>query len=233
MTDWALVTGASGRGGAAIAKALHARGLGLVVHHSPRSAEPAGNLVAEFNRIRRGSAIGWSCDLQPGVLPPVGVHPAPSVVVCNASVYEASELGDDAKALRDFDLHVRAHASLLNALRASLKSVVTVTDIHTDRPAPGQVWYTVAKAGLQALTLALAVEWAPQVRCNVVAPGTMPYPPDWDQPDRAALINTTIPLGRLGTFEELASAVVFLALDATYTTGQILTVDGGRSRYLP
>jgi len=114
----------------------------------------------------------------------------------------------------------------------ALRSVVAVTDVHVERPPRGYVWYTVAKAALQALVGALAVDWAPQVRFNVVQPGAMPFPPDWTDAQRAARIEASIPMRRLGRFDELARAVVWLALDADYVTGQVLAVDGGRTRHL-
>jgi pteridine reductase len=82
------------------------------------------------------------------------------------------------------------------------------------------------------MTLALANDWAPDVRFNVVQPGTLPYPDSWKDEDRARRIEQSIPLRRVGTFDDLAGAVVFLALDASYVTGQVLAVDGGRSRQL-
>jgi pteridine reductase len=234
MSEWALVTGASSRGGAAIACALHARGCNVLIHHSARSQAQALSLVDELNRKRPDSARAWDCELTADlVVPNAVIATKPSIVICNASSYMPSALGDGERAVADFDLHVRANASLLAALKPSLRSVVAVTDIHVDRPAPGHVWYTVGKAALQALVLTLAVEWAPDVRCNVVAPGTLPYPDDWHDDPRTQRIEATILLGRIGRFDELAAAVAFLAVDATYVTGQVLAIDGGRSRYLP
>ena len=82
------------------------------------------------------------------------------------------------------------------------------------------------------MILALANDWAPYVRFNVVQPGTLPFPLDWSDDERKRKIMESIPLGRIGSFEELAGAVVYLALDATYVTGQVLAVDGGRSRQM-
>lgn len=156
-----------------------------------------------------------------------------SVAICAASAYAPRDLGNRAAAQSDLQVHLLAHAQLLHALRPTLQAVVAVTDIHVARPAPGYLWYTVAKAALQALVLTLAVDWAPTVRCNVVQPGTLPYPPDWTDEARRAAIDASIPLARTGTFAELAQAVVWLALDAHYITGQVLAVDGGRSTWLP
>ena len=232
--SWALVTGASARGGAAVARVLHARGLSVVLHHSGHGPR-ATALAAELNGLRPGSAFAWACDFRATKaldLGPLAGLPV-SVAVCAASAYAPSALGDQAAAQADLQVHLLAHAQLLHALQPTLKAVVAVTDIHVARPAPGYLWYTVAKAALQALVLTLAVDWAPSVRCNVVQPGTLPYPDDWTDAARRAAIDASIPLARLGTFNELAQAVAWLALDAHYITGQVLAVDGGRSTWLP
>lgn len=240
--SWALVTGAAARGGAAIARALHARGLSVVVHHTPRSTPAAEELVAALCAQRAGSARAWCAEFSaPLAVPAWLVALGPAVLVCNASVYRRSTLDDAARAQADLAIHLHAHAALLAALlpgsadadrAVALRSVVAVTDVHVERPPRGYVWYAVAKAALQALIVTLAVEWAPRVRFNAVQPGAMPFPPDWRDAERTARIAASIPLQRLGRFDDLARAVEWLALDADYVTGQVLAVDGGRSRHL-
>ena len=231
--SWALVTGAAARGGAAIARALHRAGQDVVVHHSPRSRAAAQALADELAAGRPGSARTWEAELAADVVVPEWlVHLAPACCVCNASTYQPSALDDVGRMNEDHAIHVRAHAAILAALRPGLRSVVGVSDLHAERPTRGYVWYSVTKAALQALVLTLAVEWAPDVRCNVVAPGTLPYPDRWNDPDRGRRVQSSIPMQRLGTFDELAAAVAWLALDAHYVTGQVLAVDGGRSRWL-
>lgn len=237
---WALITGGSGRGGAAIARALHARGLSVVIHHTPRSLEKAKALQAELELLRPNTTECWAADFAadtffvPAWLPLKGV----TVLVCNASAYHASDVGDIDRMHLDIAIHINAHAAILAALRPrpgqaqALRSVVAITDIAVDRAPKGHVSYTTAKGALQSMILALANDWAPHVRFNVVQPGTLPYPESWADAERAKKINESIPLGRIGTFEELAGAVVYLAIDATYVTGQVLAVDGGRSRQL-
>ena len=96
----------------------------------------------------------------------------------------------------------------------------------------GYLVYSVAKSGLAALTRALAVELAPAVRVNAVAPGAIAWPEDgqFAPPERGRIVGTT-PLARLGKPEEIAQAVHFLAC-APFVTGQVLAVDGGRSVFL-
>jgi pteridine reductase len=105
-------------------------------------------------------------------------------------------------------------------------------DIHAERPLKGYPVYSIAKAGLAALTRSLALELAPQVRVNGVAPGAIAWPEDGQfSADERARVLATTPLGRIGEPEDIAQAVHFLAC-ATYVTGQVIAVDGGRSVFL-
>jgi pteridine reductase len=79
---------------------------------------------------------------------------------------------------------------------------------------------------------ALAVQWAPDVRCNALAPGAMDWHEGWTDEARRHDILSSIPLARIGRFDELAGAVAWLALDASYVNGQVLKMDGGRSSWL-
>ena len=107
-------------------------------------------------------------------------------------------------------------------------SVVNLADIHGRNPLAGYPAYCSAKAGLIMLTRALALELAPDVRVNAVAPGIVLWQEGvHDTPDRDRAVQA-VPLRREGTAEEVADTVAWLALDATYTTGEILAVDGGR-----
>jgi pteridine reductase len=231
--SWVLVTGATARGGEAIVRALHHAGLDVLIHHSPRSIDQASLLCAELESSRTGSARTWQADLASAVLVPAWLTElGPEFCVCNASVFRPSRLEDAQRASEDLAIHLNAHAAILIALREHLRSVVAVTDIHVERPVVGYVWYNVAKAALQSLILTLAMEWAPRTRCNVVAPGALPLPEAWTDAERNEAIRRSIPLEKLGSFQDLASAVKWMLLDATYVTGQVLAVDGGRSRRL-
>ncbi len=112
--------------------------------------------------------------------------------------------------------------------------IVNITDIHAERPLKGYPLYCAAKAGLLGLTRALALELAPAVRVNAVAPGAIEWPEndsDFPAAERAAIIDHTL-LKRVGSPADIARTVKFLILDAPYITGQVINVDGGRTAHL-
>lgn len=215
----------------------------MVIHHTARSLVQAEALQAELEALRPGSTKLWCADFAdaalsvPAWIATLGI----SVLVCNASAYHPGGFDKLEAVSREVAVYITANAMILNALRPSsavsaapptLRSVVAITDISVDRIPAGHVAYTTGKGALQSFILTLATDWAPYVRFNVVQPGTLPFPEDWDDAERTKKIMETIPLGRVGSFEDLAGAVVYLALDATYVTGQVLAVDGGRSRHM-
>src|SRR5262249_55268537 len=113
-------------------------------------------------------------------------------------------------------------------LKARRGAIVNLLDLNgTSQTWPGYAHYTAAKAGLAALTRLLAVEWAPEVRVNGIAPGTVLFP-DAMGPEERARIVRRIPAGREGTPEDVARAAVFLCTQP-FVSGQILAIDGARS----
>jgi len=144
--------------------------------------------------------------------------------------FNAARAGSAATVKADLLAPVASRALIGAALSAfgRLNSV----DIHAERPLKGYPVYSIAKAGIAALTRSLALELAPRVRVNGVAPGAIAWPEDgqFEQGERSRIIAST-PLGRTGSFEDIAHAVHFLAT-APFITGQILAVDGGRSIFL-
>ena len=110
---------------------------------------------------------------------------------------------------------------------------MNITDIHAERPLAGYPLYCAAKAGLLGLTRALAIELAPEVRVNAVAPGPILWPDDavFDAEARERIVNHTL-LKRAGSPQDIARTVRFLFNDAAYVTGQVLNVDGGRTAHL-
>jgi pteridine reductase len=104
--------------------------------------------------------------------------------------------------------------------------IVNIADSSAVRPWPSYIAHTVSKAGLVALTQALAVALAPAIRVNAVAPGAVLKPQGWSDEQWLKLAQR-IPLGRPGTPEDVAQAVLYL-IHSDFITGQLLVLDGGR-----
>ena len=238
-----LVTGAARRIGAAIARRLHAAGANVVLHYRGAEAE-AASLEAELNALRAASAVKLKADLMAPIAPRVLVSASLErfgrldVLVNNASTFYPTALGSiEAGHWEELiGSNLRAPLFLAQEAAPQLKknrgAIVNVADIHAERPLKGYLVYSVAKAGLAALTRALALELAPEVRVNAVAPGAIAWPEDGQfEPQERERILASTPLARLGSPEEIARAVHFLAC-APFVTGQVLAVDGGRSVFL-
>ena len=242
----ALVTGAARRIGAQIARELHARGCKVIVHYRGSAAE-AEQLAGELNGERTGSALALAADLERAkdieqLVRRVRKLDLPlTVLVNNASRFFPTPFGQTTA--EDWDALVGSNLrgpfflvqALLPLLRESGGSVVNLLDIYARHPRPGFTAYCIAKAGLESMTRALALELAPRVRVNGVAPGAILWPEDGDavggdaeSEDRSAIL-ARVPMQRTGEPDDIARAVAFLALDAPYVTGQVLAVDGGRS----
>jgi pteridine reductase len=239
----ALVTGASRRVGAAIARRLHAGGANLVLHYRSAEAETAA-LETELNALRPKSAARVKAELLAPIAPRALVAAALEsfgrldVVVNNASSFFPVALGAVEASHWEELVGSNLRAPLFIAQEAAPHlakgrgAIVNIVDIHAERPLKGYPVYSIAKAGLAALTRSLAIELAPDVRVNGVAPGAIAWPEDGQFPDaeRGRIVATT-PLARTGTPEDIAQAVHFFAC-APFVTGQILAVDGGRSIFL-
>jgi pteridine reductase len=236
-----LVTGGARRIGSVISRTLHEAGARIVVHCN-KSRDDADDLADELNAARPDSAIVIQADLlQAAALPRLAEEAARAFgrldgLVNNASSFHATPMGEIQ--LRDWEdligTNLRAPLFLSQAaaphLRAWQGAIVNIVDIHAERPLPDFAVYTIAKAGLAGLTRSLALELAPDVRVNGVAPGAILWPEGGQHfaPNEKARITEQTPLERIGTPEDVAGAVKYLLFDAPFVTGEILAVDGGR-----
>lgn len=236
----ALVTGAARRIGAAIARQLHALGHDVVIHYNG-SAEQARALAAELDAQRAGSALTLQADLLDAdarlalVRETLAWRGRLDVLVNNASSFYPTPVGEATEAHWD-DLagtNLRAPFFITQAaapaLRATHGAVVNMVDIHAERPIAEHPIYCAAKAGLVALTRALARDLAPEVRVNAIAPGAILWPEQGGGAAEQSRTLERVPLGRIGSPAEIARAVAFLVQPDSYVSGQILAVDGGRS----
>ena len=238
-TPVALVTGSARRIGAAIARALHAAGYDLALHYRSSSDE-VDALAAELERARPGSTVRLQADLAEFdrlpelVAQTVGRFGRLDALVNNASGFFPTPVGEATPAQWDalFATNARAPLFLAQAAAPHLArnggAIVNLTDLYGERPLAGHSIYCMAKAALLMATRSLALELGPQVRVNAVSPGAILWPEDGgDDAARQAMLQRT-PLARTGTPEEVAEAVRWLLQDATYCTGQVIHLDGGR-----
>jgi len=237
-----LVTGGAKRVGAAICRRLHAAGAELAVHYHS-SAQEALALQDELNELRPKSAAAFQADLLDLNALPQLVHKVVKkfgqldALVNNASSFYATPLAEvDEQQWHDLlGTNLRAPLFLVQAAAVELRRrhgcIVNIADIHAERPMHGHLLYSVAKAGLAALTRALAQEMAPQVRVNAIAPGVIAWPEGekWEDPELQRKIVAHTLLKREGEPDDVARTVAFLIQDAPYITGQVIAVDGGRS----
>jgi pteridine reductase len=121
--------------------------------------------------------------------------------------------------------------ALMATLAANCGCIVNIADIYAERGLKGYPVYSIAKAGLAAMTKILAKELAPGIRVNGVAPGAILWPEQEPATADKTGIIARIPLQRRGDPEDIAKAVRFLIQDGDYITGQIISVDGGRTLF--
>jgi pteridine reductase len=235
-----LITGGAKRVGAAICRRLHSAGANLMLHYRASAGE-ARLLQAELNHVRSESVALIQADL-------LDLNKLPAMIdqtlqtfsrldalVNNASSFFSTPVGEITGEAWDdlIGTNLRAPLFLAQAAALALKrtqgAIVNITDIHAERPLKNFVVYSVAKAGLVAVTRSLARELAPEVRVNAIAPGPILWPDDtsFDELSRQRIVSHT-PLKREGEPNDIAKAVYFLLAEAPYVTGETLRVDGGR-----
>lgn len=236
----ALITGGAHRIGATTTRMLHAEGMNIIVHYRS-SRDAAQALQEELNARRENSIVLIQADLHETAKITEMVREASKawgrldVVVNNASSFYPTPIGQiDEKVWDDLiGSNLKAPLFLSQAaaphLKASHGCIVNIVDIHADRPLKNHTVYSVAKAGLVMLTKSLARELGPEVRVNAVAPGAILWPErEIDDVTKKRIISGTA-LKRQGQPEDIARAVRFLIKHADYMSGQVLTVDGGRT----
>ena len=233
----ALVTGGGIRIGRAIALALGAEGWRVAVHYRRSEAQarevvellegpgPGGVALqadlsdpAEISRLFRDveSELG-GLDL---LVNSAAAFPRHDPLTVSADEWDAV-----------FDLNLRAPflcaREAAKLMEATGGSIINLADTGADEAWPGYVPYVASKAGLVSVTRGLARAFAPSIRVNAVAPGPVLLPPGEDSPAHRQAAGARTVLGRIGTPEDVADAVLYLA-HARYITGEIIRVDGGQ-----
>jgi NAD(P)-dependent dehydrogenase (short-subunit alcohol dehydrogenase family) len=242
----ALVTGGTRGLGLAISRAFASAGADVMV--SSRKAEACREVAAEL-RLAGGRAVGHPChvgrwdELERLVEAAYGEFGRIDVLVNNAGMSpQYSALADVTEELFDKVLAVNLKGPFrLSALVGERMaagdggSIINVSSTGAVRPTGDIVPYAAAKAGVNALTVGFAHALGPAVRVNAIMPGPFltSIARDWDM-DALAERTRTFPLRRAGLADEIAGAALYLAGDASsFTTGSILTVDGGAQWSMP
>lgn len=235
----AIVTGGAVRIGRALAIGLARRGVNVCIHYSgSESAVPAA--VDEIK----------ACGVQGTAVRADFVQPAAAAatmfehallklgpidfLVNSAGIFEGTSLlqMDESNWDRHQNINLKAPAFLCrefaNQLPESRRGhIVNIADWRGERPGSGYLAYSVAKAGLIALTRGLAQELAPRVQVNAIAPGAI-MPPPGESAEEFQRRGAGIPLQRTGTPDDILQALLYL-LESDFVTGHVLHVTGGEA----
>lgn len=237
----ALVTGAARRIGAEIARVLHAAGMNVILHYATSVAE-ATALCQELNAIRPDSAVLLPAPLgapeaeKALIADAAAIWQRLDVLVNNASRFYRTLVGHTTPDAWDDLMHINLKVPFFLAQAAAPHlakqrgSIINITDIHAKRPMREYAVYCISKSALVMLTKALAKELAPEIRVNAVAPGAILWPEGENalsDVNKQKIIDHTL-LHHAGCPHDIAKAVLYLAQDANYMTGEMLVIDGGR-----
>ena len=235
-----LITGGAKRIGAETSRTLHAAGMNIAIHYRS-SQQEADELCYELNQLRENSAAVIQGDLDDDsvygrlIEDSVEIWGHLDVLINNASSFFPTPVGTITLGHWHnlINSNLKAPLFLSQAatpyLRENNGCIINMVDIHAFRPMRNHPVYCAAKAGLAMLTRALAKELAPEVRVNGVSPGAILWPEgDMSETAKTAILEQ-VPLARPGDPADIAGCVLYLVRDATYVTGQIVAVDGGRS----
>ena len=242
-----LVTGGAKRIGAAIVRAAHEQGYRVIIH-CHHSKQEANALADALNNSRANSVVVVLADLavvnnsetlQQFTRNIMQAFGQLDVLVHNASRFYPSPLGHinldqwDELFLTNAKAPLLLSQALYPYLRTQQGCIISLLDIHAhNKPFGHYAVYNMAKAAHRMMVQSLALDMAPDIRVNGVAPGVNILPDAdsdqaLDQQQQKSIVDS-IPMQRIGKPAEIAHSVLYLA-QASYVTGEIITVDGGRS----
>lgn len=233
----AVITGSAVRIGRSMALALADAGADVCIHYHT-SKEAAEQTCAEIEERGR-TAISVSADLSRPLEAAATIFAAAKsalgqvdLLINSASVFENKKLANATEADWDghLDINLKAPFFLCQKFAEQLSPsqsahIINIVDWRARRAGAGHLPYRISKAGLATLTECLALELAPQVQVNAIAPGAILPPPG---EDRSYLEQRAegVPLQRAGNPDEICQALLYL-LRSDFVTGEILTVSGG------
>jgi 3-oxoacyl-[acyl-carrier protein] reductase/pteridine reductase len=231
----ALITGGAKRIGRAIALALASAGADITITYRTSADEAVETVDAIEQLGRRGFAIESNvrseASVREAIADAVARHHRLDILVNNAGLFETAPLDQLTLAQWDAIFETNTRGPFLVArealphLRAAGGRIINIGSLGGIRPWAGHAHYCASKAALHMLTQAMAKAWAPDVAVNCVAPGWILQ--DEEDENRANHFAEKTPMRRNGTAEDVAQAALYFATNASFVTGQILTVDGG------
>jgi NAD(P)-dependent dehydrogenase (short-subunit alcohol dehydrogenase family) len=234
-----LVTGAARRLGKAIALAMADAGAQVAITYRTSSTE-AEETLAQI-KARSAKALAVACDVrqEPSVAAAVSTvlkeFGRVDVLVNNAGTFVSSKFEDITLEQWDnvFATNVRGPFLMskhcVPALRRAKGKIIHLGSLGGERPWPTHAHYCSSKAALHMLTQVMARALAPDIAVNCVAPGTIDAGDAKEDPAFMERVAARTPMGRTGTVEEIAGAVMYFATTSHFITGQIMNVDGGLS----
>ena len=227
-----FITGGGVRIGAAIARAFAARGAKLLLHCS-RSIEDAEQLIAEFGGREAGHSV-TVCDLTEPSAPEQleEVLKEANILINNASTYLRRKLTEETapEAERQFRINYTVPVELMRRFAVSAKSpelVINLLDQGICRPAADSFSYAISKKALAEATRGAALQLAPRIRVNGIAPGPVLPPVELPFSTMEKTLKK-VPMGKPVALQDLISGALFLAENDS-VTGEILVIDGGQS----
>lgn len=238
----AVITGASGKLGSAIAIAVAEQGCNCVCHYH-RNKTRADQIVEEI-KSQGGEALAVRADLTneseiAALFQAAKKFGIPKILVNSAAIFKRTKVSEVnfENARQTLDTNLIAPILTGKMFAESLKNIeppdnkpiakiINLADIGGIRPWANYTMYCASKAGLIAATKSMAKELAPNITVNAIAPGVVIWPEDGDREEYNRQVSM-IPMQRTGKPEEIAAAVIFL-LKNDYITGQTINVDGGR-----
>ena len=237
MKQTALITGASKRIGKSLALHLAAKGWNVAVHFN-NSAKPADDLIAELSDKFPGQQfMAFRANLAEideviGLIPAVvGVFGPFQLLVNNASVFDPGYLGKTSPELFDLQMNVNLKAPffLMRDFSSYCKSgnIINFVDTRVTSNKSNFAAYSLTKKGLWEATKMAALEFAPAIRVNAIAPGVTLAPEDKDE-NYLLKLSQSIPMKRPGGIEPILRSFDYI-IENQHLTGQLLFADGGEN----
>jgi len=234
-----LITGSAKRIGAFTARYLHQLGWNIVLHYN-QSEQQASELAKQMNAARAGSvklvqgSLNTVQEIEQVAQQAIAAFGQLNALLNNASSFYPTPIGSISESdwTNLVGSNMQAPLFLAQYCNATLQKnngvIINMVDIHAAKPLSNHTLYCMAKSALVMMTQSLAQELAPNVRVNGVAPGAILWPETTISEEDKEQVLKLVPLQKLGAMQDIAQAIDYL-LNAQYVTGQIITVDGGRS----